>query len=122
MNKICKLYISKVKAFMPIMGREERKYIESLRLNIEDCYADISSMDELYEEMGSPEEVVRLYYAKVDTDEMVKRIRRTRYVKCLIFTIIVCLLIATTVFSIALYKEFQVFKSETLYSSETIID
>ena len=56
MNKICKTYISEVKAFFPILGKDERSYISKLRTNVDDFCdeANISTKEELYEQYGMP--------------------------------------------------------------------
>ena len=51
-NKICKTYISEVKAFFPILGKDERSYISKLRTNVDDFCdeANISTKEELYKQ------------------------------------------------------------------------
>lgn len=81
------------------MGKEEKKYVNKLKLNIESfCEeADITSKQELYENYGKPHEVVSDYYSSVDTDYIIKRIRISKYIKALIIAIIALAIIAMSI-------------------------
>jgi hypothetical protein len=109
MNKICKKYISEVKTFFPVMGKNERKYIKKLNENIEGyCEeANITSKQELYDNYGNPNDVVNDYCSTVDTDYIIKKIKISKYIKFFIATILVLITIATSTYCVLLYNSYQ---------------
>ena len=92
MNKICKTYISEVKAFFPILGKDEKAYISKLKTNVDNFCdeANISTKEELYKQYGMPIDVVHEYYSSSDTESIIKRIQLTKYIKrfCLIVLVL----------------------------------
>lgn len=124
MNKICKKYISEVKAFFPIMGKDERKYVNKLRLNIENyCEeADITSKQELYENYGKPHDVVNDYYSSVDTNNIIKKIRISKYIKVFIIAILALAVIATSTYCIIHYYEYQLLARQEAVIAEEVIE
>lgn len=100
MNKICKEYISDAKKFFPIMGKKERTYLRGIVSELEDCIEreNISSKQDLYTKYRQPYDLANDYYSRFETDEIVKKIRVSKYLKTMISVIIVAVLIATSVF------------------------
>lgn len=124
MNKLSRKYIRKIKALFPLMGKNERKYIKALKVNVNDFLADMpdSTMEDLYKEFGSPKDIINSYYSTIDTDNIIKRIRISKYVKILIILLAMCLLILTTLRFYIRYETHQVFMKEQIYSVETVIE
>lgn len=123
MNKICKQYISEVRAFFPVMGKSERKYVNKLRLNIENfCEeAEITSKQELYENYGNPHDVVNDYYSTVDTDDIIKKIRISKYIKAFIIAILALAVIAVSTYCIIRYEYHQMsIRQEAVIVEEVI--
>lgn len=100
MNKICKEYISDAKKFFPIMRKKERTYLRGIVSELEDCIEreNISSKQDLYTKYRQPYDLANDYYSRFETDEIVKKIRVSKYLKTMISVIIVAVLIATSVF------------------------
>lgn len=124
MNKLSRKYIRKIKALFPLMGKNERKYIKALKVNVNDFLADMpdSTMEDLYKEFGSPKDIINSYYSTIDTDNIIKRIRISKYVKILIILLAMCLLFLTTLRFYIRYEAHQVFMKEQIYSVETVIE
>lgn len=124
MNKLSRKYIRKIKALFPLMGKNERKYIKALKVNVNDFLADMpdSTMEDLYKEFGSPKDIINSYYSTIDTDNIIKRIRISKYVKILIILLAMCLLILTALRFYIRYEAHQVFMKEQIYSVETVIE
>lgn len=124
MNKLCRNYIRKIKTLFPIMGKSERHYIKTIQFNVDDFLADKadSNLDDLYKEFGTPEDVINNYYLSVDTDNIIKRIRISKYFKIFLIVLILCLLSLTTYRLVILYEGHQVFMEEQIQSEETIIE
>ena len=98
MNSICKQYIDQIKALFPVMGKLEREYIQGLAVQAEEVCEEqnITSLQDLYGEFDRPEEVVREYISRMDTEEVVQRIRRTRLLRILVTWIVIAALAITT--------------------------
>ena len=119
MNKICKEYISEIKALFPIRRKQEKEYINKLVSDIEGfCEeANVTTKENLYTEYGQPNDIVNNYLATINTAHIVKQIKTTRYVKILIIAMLVLATIATSALCITLYSEYQVFKEKEISSS-----
>ena len=123
MNRLCKQYISQVKLLLPTIGKSERNYLATLTSNLEDFCEDTSpqSMDDLYKEFGSPVDTVNSYISTLPTETLIKRIRTSKYIRCLIVALIIMFACITSIFAITYYQSFQVFKQEAVYFTDTDI-
>lgn len=124
MNKIGKEYISEVKTLFPIMGKNERKYINKLAENI-DSYCEeenITSKQDLYQNYGKPNEVVYNYYTTVDTQNIVKRIKISKYIKIFIAVLLVLVVIATTIYCVIFSNEYLMALREEMVNVESVIE
>ena len=123
MNRLCKQYISQVKLLLPTIGKSEKNYLTTLTSNLEDFCEDTSpqTMDDLYKEFGSPVDTVKSYISTLPTETLIKRIRTSKYIRCLIVALIIMFACITSIFAITYYQSFQVFKQETVYFTDTDI-
>ena len=123
MNRLCKQYISQVKLLLPTIGKSEKNYLTTLTSNLEDFCEDISpqTMDDLYKEFGSPVDTVNSYISTLPTETLIKRIRTSKYIRCLIVALIIMFACITSIFAITYYQSFQVFKQEAVYFTDTDI-
>ncbi len=121
MNKLSNEYISQVKLLFPIMGKSERQYIRHLALTLEDSGADAESLEDLYAAFGTPEECVQLYFSNADTKYLMKRIKHSRIMKAALSVIAVCAVVLCIVYSIYMYRSYQIFAEEEAVSCETYI-
>ena len=123
MNRLCKQYISQVKLLLPTIGKSERNYLATLTSNLEDFCEDTSpqTMDDLYKEFGSPVDTVNSYISTLPTETLIKRIRTSKYIRCLIVTLIIMIACIISIFAITYYQSFQVFKQEAVYFTDTDI-
>ena len=123
MNRLCKQYISQVKLLLPTIGKSEKNYLTTLTSNLEDFCEDTSpqTMDDLYKEFGSPVDTVNSYISTLPTETLIKRIRTSKYIRCLIVALIIMFACITSIFAITYYQSFQVFKHEAVYFTDTDI-
>lgn len=123
MNRLCKQYISQVKLLLPTIGKSEKNYLVTLTSNLEDFCEDTSpqTMDDLYKEFGSPVDTVNSYISTLPTETLIKRIRTSKYIRCLIVALIIMFACITSIFAITYYQSFQVFKQEAVYFTDTDI-
>lgn len=125
MNKICKEYISEIKALFPIKRKPEKDYIKKIAADVADyCEeANVTSKQELYDNYGRPNDVVNNYFATVDTEYIVKEIKTTKFIKSAIAIIIILAMIATSALCITLYAQYQMVKrTEVVMVDQTITE
>ena len=78
----------------PIKTRSERRYLKKLASDI-DTYCineNISSVYDLYQNFGTPQEVIYNYISALDTEFIVKRLSVSKFIKT---TVAIILLLAT---------------------------
>ena len=123
MNRLCKQYISQVKLLLPTIGKSEKNYLTTLTSNLEDFCEDTApqTMDDLYKEFGTPVDTVNSYISTLPTETLIKRIRTSKYIRCLIVALIIMFACITSIFAITYYQSFQVFKQEAVYFTDTDI-
>lgn len=123
MNRLCKQYISQVKLLLPTIGKSEKNYLTTLTSNLEDFCEDTSpqTMDDLYKAFGSPVDTVNSHISTLPTETLIKRIRTSKYIRCLIVALIIMFACITSIFAITYYQSFQVFKQEAVYFTDTDI-
>lgn len=123
MNNVCKKYFNTVKAFFPIMGIEERKYLKNLRLAIYDYCEEYHeyTMDDLYREFGDPRQISSDFYTNVNQELLMKRIRIATFLKRFLIAILILAFLATSTYCICNYRAQKVFEKEAVFSKETII-
>lgn len=85
-NKVCKEYIREIKTVFPVKSKQEREYIKNLSNDIADfCEQEgITSKEELYNNYGSPIDVVSQYFSATGIPYVVKKIRTGKYIKRLL--------------------------------------
>lgn len=100
MNKVCKDYLSDAKKFFPIIRKNEKKYLQKVAENIDEFCDEknITDKDELFKEYGPPYEIANNYYSAIDTQEIIKKIKFTKYIKILIISLVIICFIALSVF------------------------
>lgn len=124
MNNLYKQYIKNAKTFFPIMGKNEKQYFKNLELHIKDYCEETSTstLEELYNNFGKPSDVANTYFSSVNTDYVIKQIKRTKVIKAFLITLMISALITVSVCCSIFYSTYNVFKSEQIYSENTIIE
>lgn len=104
MSTIYKKYVKQVSAYFPIKRKSERKYIRDLRTNVYDYCMEqnVTSMDVLYQEFGTPYEVAGFFYSSVDTARTIKHIRISRFITTFVIGMLLTALISATAYGLAL--------------------
>ena len=123
MNKICKEYIYEIKSLFPMNRRMEKTYLKKMTTDVEDFCEEnnITTIDELYQNYGTPEDVVHNYISLLDRKTLVKHINTAKLVKIIAVSILVAVTIATTIWGVYKYNIFQIEKrQEVVISYETI--
>ncbi len=126
MNKFCKQYVQHVKALFPVVGREEKKYLQKLAVQLEEYCEEhpVDSLDTLYKEYDMPEDVVNEYFSSMNTESLILRIRNAKIIKAFILCLIIALLMFSTAAAtktILYHKAYQeTIKSNNGYWEEVI--
>lgn len=123
MNKISKQYVKNARVFFPSLGKNERNYLRNIESNIEDFCEEvsISSLDELYEKFGTPSEIAQTYYSNLNTDDILKQISKTKWLKRFILSLIIVAFMSSLTYSAYLYSQYQILKNESVFFEEVII-
>ncbi|MBQ3073316.1 MAG: hypothetical protein IJD19_01405 [Ruminococcus sp.] len=123
MNKICKKYISEIKALFPINRKQEKEYLKKLTSDIEDFCEETGAAEkgELYKNYGTPQEVVSNYLLTLDSQYVAKRIRTTRIIKGAVAVGLVLATIATSVYGVHLFITYQDFLDNQCGGVVTVI-
>lgn len=123
-NNICQQYIKNIKSLFPIMGKEEKKYIKQLSVEVEDCSdnENLQNLDELYEKFGNPNDVVNNYFRLFDIDKLIKRIRISKWIKCGISIFLVIALMASLLWGYIIYRDYKIFSEEQAFFEELTIE
>lgn len=124
MTKLCKEYIKEVKAMFPVKGKQERKYIKQLRTNVEDyCEeSNATTKEELYENYGSPVDVLAEYFSATGVPYVIKKIRISKYIKALVAVIIAILISLSTLYANILWEEHQAIMRQEVVIVEDVIE
>lgn len=122
MNKVCKEYISDAKKFFPIMGKDERNYLRGVSGKIEECCAEnnITSKHELFKQYGQPYEIANDYYETFDTEEIIKKIRISKYKKILVSIIVAVILVVASIRIVDFIQRRNIFSNEEIVDSFVI--
>lgn len=125
MDKICKAYVSQVKAILPVWGKKEKAFVKKLHNNLYDYCEDkkITAIDKLYKDFGTPQEFVFNYISLIEPDVISKRINTAKYIRMFVIGLLALITIATSALCITLYSEYQYHKRyEAIGSKTTIIE
>ena len=123
-KQICDQYIKNVKTLFPYVGKAEKKYLDNLRLTVDD-YCDsenISSIKQLEEGFGKPEDIVHEYISSVETDELIKRLNSRKIIRNIVFIILLIAVAAATFFAIYTYKEYKIIRDSSVYFEDVTIE
>lgn len=124
MNQISKEYVNKIKMLFPVMGNSERQYLKNLKNSVKDCCEnkEPDSMDLLYQEFGTPEDVVNSYFNSSDIDYIISRIKRTRFIKGVLGVILLIIIAFFITLSAILWKEHKIIESQQIFFEETTME
>ena len=123
MDKICKAYVSQVKAILPLWGKKEKALIRKLRSDLYDyCeYNNINTIEELYKSHGTPQEVVFEYISLMEPNVISKRINIAKYVKIIVATLLVVSCLSLTIWSLYINNIYKIEKSQEVIIADSSI-
>lgn len=106
MNKICKSYIADVKAFFPIKGKPERKYLKHTISDIEGyCEeVDVNSKEDLCINYGDPKIFFDNYMKGMESKDIAKRIKISTAVRRGIAIFLIMAAVAAGIFGFYMHR------------------
>ena len=118
-NNFAQKYMNNVKALFPLIRKQERIYLRQMRQNIDDyCeISTVSSLEELYEEFGSPQDVVYNYYSIMDASQLFTMIRFHQIIKCVSIFIALIIIVVCAM----LFREHLIMMRQEAIFTETAI-
>lgn len=124
MSKISKKYIKEVKAMFPVKGKKERLYLKNLARDVEMLCEEenILGKEDLYEKYGKPVEVVAEYFATVETDYVLKKLRISRYIKALVAVVIAIVIALSSMIAVFRWETHQMILREEMVDVEEVIE
>lgn len=117
-------YLKKVKSLFPYVSKAERKYLDNLRLTLDDfCVAEnISDIKELADGFGKPEDIVHEYISSIETDELIRRLNSRKIIRCIIVIALIIAVVTATFFAIHTYREYLLIKNSAIYFEDVTIE
>lgn len=109
-RKICKIYTRQIKSYFPIITKREKNYIKSC--NIYGFYpVDRKlTLEDLYKEVGRPEDIFSEYLNAIDTDLLYKQIQKTKIVKAFSIFILITAMIVLSWSSVKAYEDYYIYR------------
>lgn len=120
MEKEINRYLKEIELIIPLNTKEKKEFISLLRNRI--LTSEIINYDELLEHFGKPCEVAASFIENMDTDILIQKLKKKKYVRRLIIIIIICII------SVSLFEVFRLnqlyndFKQQQPIQVETIIE
>lgn len=124
MDKICKAYVSQVKAILPVWGKKEKTFVKKLHDDLCDYCEDnnTTAIDELYKGFGTPQEIVFEYISLMEPKLISKRINTAKYIKILAISVITLTLLATMFLGCYAYCAHQTKVNFEKFTVEQVIE
>lgn len=125
MDKICKVYVSQVKAILPVWGKKEKAFVKKLYGDLCDYCEDnnVNTIEELYKGYGTPQEIAFEYISLMEPDVISKRINTSKFIRTLAIGLLTLVTIATSVLCVYLYSQYQLnAREEIVICNETITE
>lgn len=117
-------FIKEVNKHLPVHGKKEKEYLKHFQTEI-DTYLDKfpdSSYEVMLETIGTPEDVVKSYFENVDDSYLLSHMKKSRYIRVGIISIIGILLIFLIYRGILIYQSYLDSKDTLIIHESTEIE
>ena len=123
-KKYIRKYMKDIRTLFPTMGKDERDYLKGFKENVLDYVQEnnVKSKEELFEEYGNPKEVVTEYLNRVDTEYLIKKIKRTTIIKRGILIIVMMFMGVNLYRATLIYKDYKESINARIYEERTTIE
>lgn len=113
-NKIINLYLKEIKDKLLCPNNVKKAFLKEIRQNIADAEIDIVSIEDLYREIGSPEEIARSFESRDDIEQIKAKAKKYTKIKIICAVCLALAIVAVIVCSIVIssvdtyYAEFSI--------------
>ena len=117
-------YLHHLKLLLPYHHPEEKQYIKRLAQTLSEYMDEFPSSDyeDLVNQFGEPKEVVAQFYADLEDDQFVKRLRTKKHIRRLCFVALFVITVFVAYRSVDLYHAYREGEdSIPAYEEDTII-
>ena len=103
LTKACSTYYKKLKTLIPIKGKYEKQFLNSIFENLESISSEQPdiSYDNLCDRLGTPKDLIIEYYENADTEYIIPKMKISSIIRNVIIAV---LLIVVVVISVEIYS------------------
>ena len=117
-NKIINLYLKEIKDKLLCPNNAKKAFLEEIRQNISNAEIDVVSIEDLYREIGSPEEIARSFESRDDIEKIKVRTKKLHIIVA-ICAVIALLIISALVYIVKEAIDYGSITVDTSYNSNT---
>lgn len=121
-NDYEKCYLNDVWTLFPLHGKKEKEYLSFFKKRIEEEITPETNYSELSEMFGNPQEIVSSFYAEVDFDYIINRMKIRNLIKKTIICLNIAFLVIVVWFMTLLYKSYESSQQDIIKYEEEIIE
>ncbi len=120
MNKVCREYISGVKSFFPVIRKKEKKYLATLKTEVEDfCLENnILTLEELYKTYKSPADAAAEYYALAEPSDIIRQIEIRKWITGAVAILLVFIITGSVLYGIRQMNIQKIFRETDQFFEE----
>ena len=114
MNSDIKKYINEIKKIIPINSKDKKDFLKMMEQRILESsnLENKCDYDNIVKEFGKPNEVAASYIEEIDTDTILKILKRKQYIKCLISILIIAIILISIFKIYRLNQLYEIAKNE----------
>ena len=117
-NKIINLYLKEIKDKLLCPNNAKKAFLEEIRQNISNAEIDVVSIEDLYREIGSPEEIAHSFESRDDIEKIKVRTKKLHIIVA-ICAVIALLIISALVYIVKEAIDYGSITVDTSYNSNT---
>lgn len=125
MNSDIKRYINEIKKIIPINSKDKKDFLKMMEQRILESsnLEGKCDYDNIVNEFGKPNEVAASYIEEIDTNTILKMLKRKQYIKWLVTILIIAIIVISTFKMYRLNQLYETAKNElNLYEEIEIIE
>ena len=117
-NKIINLYLKEIKDKLLCPNNAKKAFLKEIRENISNAEIDVVSIEDLYREIGSPEEIAHSFESRDDIEQIKVRTKKLHIIVA-ICAVIALLIISALVYIVKEAINYGSITVDTSYNSNT---
>ncbi len=123
MNSDIKRYINEIKRIIPINSKDKKDFLKMMEQRILESSSleNKCDYDNIVKEFGRPNEVAASYIEEIDTDTILKILKRKQYIKWVVSILIIFIVVISMFKMYRLNQLYETAKNELYLHEETEI-